>query len=71
MPTTEPPRPHALDLRCDCTVFGTPMIVIATWAANFFRREGADYECPNCGKAKRALLIPRFLFPDRLILKRR
>ncbi len=65
------PTPHTLDLICACTAFGTPMIRIASWAASFFRREGADYQCPNCGRGERALLISHFLFPDRLILRRR
>ena len=69
MPHTHKPHPHALDIRCACTAFGTPMILIAAWADSFFRHEGADYQCPSCGAGKRALLIQRILFPDRIRLR--
>jgi len=64
------PRTHSLNLRCACTDFGTPMIVIAAWAASIFRYEGADYLCPNCSRIWRACDVPRFLFPDRIRLRR-
>ena len=70
MPRTHRPQPHNLDLRCACTYFGTPMVLIAAWAASFFRHEGADYLCPNCNRRSRALLIPRLLGPDRLRVRR-
>jgi len=70
MPRTHSPQPHDLDIRCACTAFGTPMVRIASWAASFLRHEGADYRCPNCGSGRRALLVPRFLFPDRVRLRR-
>ncbi len=63
-------QPQNLDLRCACTVFGTPMVLIATRAANFLRHEGADYRCPNCRKGLRALLVPRFLRSDRIQFKK-
>jgi hypothetical protein len=64
------PKPHNLHILCDCTIFGAPKIRIASWAASFLRREGADYQCPVCLTRTRALLIPRFLLPDRIRLKR-
>lgn len=70
MPRNHSPQPHNLDLRCACTVFGTPMILIASWAANFFRYEGADYQCPNCNRRRRAMLVPRFFGSDQLKFRR-
>jgi len=71
MPTRDSrPTPHNLDIRCACTVFGTPMVHIASWAANIFRHEGADYRCPNCGAGRRAMLVPRVLFSDQVRFKR-
>lgn len=65
------PRTHTLDLRCKCTDFGTPMVLIAAWTASFFRYEGADYFCINCEGTKRALDVPRLLFPNRIRFIRR
>lgn len=64
------PRPHNLNIRCGCTEFGAPKICIASWAASILRREGADYQCPVCLSETRALLITRFLLPDRIRLRR-
>jgi len=71
MPRNRQPTPHTLDIQCACTVFGTRMILIAAWAASFFRHEGADYQCPNCRRRERALLKPRLFGPARLTFERR
>ena len=65
------PRPHHLHILCGCTDFGAPKVRIAAWAASLLRREGADYQCPICFTMTRASLIPGFLLPDRIRLRRR
>ncbi len=70
MPNHTRPKPHNLHIICNCTVFGAPKVRIAAWTASILRREGADYQCPVCLEQTRASLIPRFLLPDRIQLRR-
>ena len=68
-------RNHRLqldDLRilCACTPFGTPMICVATRKESFFRHESADYQCHNCGRGRRALLVTHPIFGQRIRFRR-
>jgi len=61
---------HDLHIQCACTAFGTLMICVAVRAESVFRHENADYQCPNCGRGRRAFRVTHPIFGERIRFKR-